>query len=202
MEGNKTNKPKKISTKKKERADSKSNKIKVAKAVLKSPLDSQAKIAEKAGVSVWTVNAKLNELHKEQWFIDLINERDSRTRILSDDFKKEINEDLLVRYIEKCWSSLSAMNKLEEYIKMILWDRDISRKIGTPRRYEVLSRANFKCQACGARPIADNDVELHIDHILPASLWWTTDIDNLQVLCADCNLSKSNLYNINHNIDG
>jgi len=31
-----------------------------------------------------------------------MNERDNRTRILSEEFKKEISEELLVRYIEKC----------------------------------------------------------------------------------------------------
>ena len=50
---------------KRERADSKSNTVKVAKEVLKNPLKTQREIAEEAWVSVGTVNAKLNSLEQE-----------------------------------------------------------------------------------------------------------------------------------------
>lgn len=56
---------KKKSKKKKERNDSKSNTLKVAKVAMKEPLLSQKQIAKKAWVSVWTVNAKLNCLESD-----------------------------------------------------------------------------------------------------------------------------------------
>lgn len=60
-------------------------------------------------------------------------------------------------------------------------------------RYFVLKRDGGKCVLCG-RGAKDN-VVLHIDHIKPASLYPELyyDIDNLQTLCQDCNLGKSNL---------
>jgi hypothetical protein len=56
-------------------------------------------------------------------------------------------------------------------------------------KYAVLKRDNRTCQLCGAKA---PDVELHIDHIVPLSKGGTTTLDNLQVLCADCNLGKGN----------
>jgi 5-methylcytosine-specific restriction endonuclease McrA len=37
-------------------------------------------------------------------------------------------------------------------------------------------------------------VTLHVDHILPRSIYpeFALDIQNLQILCEDCNLAKSN----------
>jgi hypothetical protein len=73
-----------------------------------------------------------------------------------------------------------------------------SRGIEKTLRYAVLMKAGFKCQACGAKPLPDNDVSLHIDHILPKSMGGSDLEQNLQVLCADCNLSKSNCFAYDH----
>ena len=68
-----------------------------------------------------------------------------------------------------------------------------SRKISDKLRYQVLKRDNFKCCACGASPAKDPSVELHIDHIIPYSKGGENTIDNLQTLCAKCNLGKSDM---------
>ena len=60
-------------------------------------------------------------------------------------------------------------------------------------RFKVLQRDNFRCQACGASPALDPSVCLHVDHIVPWSDSGETTLDNLQTLCADCNLGKGNL---------
>lgn len=60
-------------------------------------------------------------------------------------------------------------------------------------RWRVLQRDRFKCCACGASPSDDASVELHVDHITPWSKGGSTVIENLQTLCAKCNLGKSNL---------
>ena len=75
------------------------------------------------------------------------------------------------------------------------------RKISDTTRYAVLERAGFKCQCCGSKPLKNNDVILHIDHIIPHSLGGSDNVDNLQVLCDKCNLSKQNKFIINHNIN-
>lgn len=76
-----------------------------------------------------------------------------------------------------------------------------SRYINKSTRYAVMERAGFKCQCCGAKPTKDNDVTLHIDHIIPFSLGGSNDLNSLQVLCNKCNCSKNNKWIINHNDD-
>jgi ATP adenylyltransferase len=58
-------------------------------------------------------------------------------------------------------------------------------------RYDVLKR-DRKCVLCGAIPSADNDVHLHVDHVTPRSKGGSNDFENLQTLCSECNLGKSN----------
>jgi ribosomal protein L24 len=64
-------------------------------------------------------------------------------------------------------------------------------------RYRVLKRDNFACLCCGSSRI--NGVTLHVDHIKPRSKYPELELDysNLQTLCANCNIGKSNLYEDN-----
>lgn len=59
-------------------------------------------------------------------------------------------------------------------------------------RYDVLKEQGAKCQLCGRG--RKHDIVLHCDHIMPLSKDWSKrlDKDNIQVLCDDCNLGKSN----------
>lgn len=59
-------------------------------------------------------------------------------------------------------------------------------------RYKALVKHGAACQCCGAT--RTNGVRIHVDHIKPRSKWPSLqlDINNLQVLCEDCNLGKSN----------
>ncbi len=61
-------------------------------------------------------------------------------------------------------------------------------------RYPILRKFNFMCLACGHGPRPGSP--LHVDHIKPRSKYpeLELDPDNLQVLCQDCNLSKSNHF--------
>jgi len=100
--------------------------------------------------------------------------------------KNEINS--LLKQIEE----LKAKN-IPEKKKIIsktthwLYDSDRWKAL----RYDVFKRFGFKCLACNA-----TNVELHIDHIVPVSKDRSKafEIENLQVLCRDCNLSKSNKH--------
>ncbi len=69
-------------------------------------------------------------------------------------------------------------------------------KIELALRHKVLTRDNFKCVACGASPANDPKVRLHIDHATPRALGGKTDYDNLQTLCAPCNLRKATLEEV------
>jgi hypothetical protein len=68
-----------------------------------------------------------------------------------------------------------------------------SRNINMRMRFKVLKRDNFKCCSCGASPAKDQTVELHVDHIIPWAKGGETEIDNLQTLCSNCNLGKSDI---------
>ncbi len=59
-------------------------------------------------------------------------------------------------------------------------------------RYQALLKASGMCQCCGARPMKGK--ALHVDHIKPRSKFpeLQLSVSNLQVLCEDCNLGKSN----------
>jgi len=57
-------------------------------------------------------------------------------------------------------------------------------------RLEVLKRDHFRCVFCGRSPATENGVVLHVDHKLPFAKGGKTAIENLQCLCADCNLGK------------
>ena len=59
-------------------------------------------------------------------------------------------------------------------------------------RYIALRQSEGKCTLCGAS--AKDGVQVHIDHIVPRSIDRSKelDIENLQALCSDCNIGKSN----------
>lgn len=67
------------------------------------------------------------------------------------------------------------------------------RKTNIPRglRHEVFKRDNYTCVECGARK--SDGATLHIDHKIPVSKGGTDELDNLQTLCSDCNLNKSDV---------
>lgn len=57
-------------------------------------------------------------------------------------------------------------------------------------RYKALRQHGGCCQCCGNRAMPGNP--LHVDHIKPRSKYpeLELELNNLQVLCADCNLGK------------
>jgi hypothetical protein len=68
-----------------------------------------------------------------------------------------------------------------------------SRNINLRMRFRVMRRDRFTCVACGRSPAKDPTVELHIDHIVAWSKGGEATLENLQTLCAECNLGKSDL---------
>ena len=70
-----------------------------------------------------------------------------------------------------------------------------SREPNMRLRYQVLLRDNLTCCICGKSRAKGDNIELHIDHIIPWSKGGETTLDNLQTLCSDCNLGKSNILN-------
>jgi len=69
-----------------------------------------------------------------------------------------------------------------------------SRNVPLSIRVKVLDRDNYKCILCGRSPATNIGVRLHIDHKIPFSKGGKSAIDNLQTLCQDCNLGKSDEF--------
>lgn len=61
-------------------------------------------------------------------------------------------------------------------------------------RYLALERLGNTCQACGVT--ARKGKPVHVDHIKPRSYYpeLALNINNLQILCEDCNIGKSNRF--------
>jgi len=61
-------------------------------------------------------------------------------------------------------------------------------------RFQALERYGRRCMSCGRG--LEHGIVLHVDHIKPRSKYPELELspDNVQILCEDCNLGKSNLY--------
>ncbi len=68
-----------------------------------------------------------------------------------------------------------------------------SRDVNLRMRFNVMKRDGFKCCFCGRSPATTVNLELQVDHIVPWSKGGESVISNLQTLCKDCNLGKSNI---------
>lgn len=69
--------------------------------------------------------------------------------------------------------------------------RFIDKPITKSLRFEILKRDNYKCRICGNSPSVNPEIILHIDHIIPVKKGGRTVYSNLQTLCSECNLGKS-----------
>lgn len=58
------------------------------------------------------------------------------------------------------------------------------------RRWQVFQRDGWKCLACGKS--SHDGVILHVDHIIPRSKGGPDTFENLQTLCWECNIGRSN----------
>lgn len=113
---------------------------------------------------------------------------------------KKLNKAIRLLYGNRFDKSVSANRMLYVYwwenIANISGDLDsvVNNKnfYRTPEwkdlRFRVLRMYGTACMKCG------NPDEPHVDHIKPKSLYphLALNINNLQVLCKDCNLDKSN----------
>ena len=97
-----------------------------------------------------------------------------------------LNQNIIFLPVKKYYIPTSENKSLNDTHKT---SRDINLRL----RFLVMKRDNFKCCICGRSPATTPGLELHIDHIKPWSKGGETVINNLQTLCQDCNLGKSNL---------
>lgn len=100
---------------------------------------------------------------------------------------RTVNDKILFIY-EQIFGNLpepspSKTKKSDEFLRSYQW-----RKL----RYKVLTKYGSRCMCCGLTP--DDGVKIHVDHIKPRSKFpeLSLDINNLQILCEQCNHGKSN----------
>lgn len=109
-------------------------------------------------------------------------------------FKKEFKKkEKMKRIQEKAKKNIERRNWSEYHIKT----REFYSSSEWKRlRYIILKEQGGRCQCCGRS--AKDGVVLHVDHIVPLSKDWSKRLDknNLQILCEDCNLGKSNTDSI------
>jgi 5-methylcytosine-specific restriction endonuclease McrA len=56
-----------------------------------------------------------------------------------------------------------------------------------------MRRDDFKCRICGRSPATHPGLVLHVDHVEAWSKGGSTVMENLQTLCEQDNIGKSNL---------
>lgn len=131
-----------------------------------------------------------SEAYKRNWV------GDSALDDVDHDIKKIKQRKAALQLVAEYRSAVLNLNGLTEPT-VSHGDKDKFYKSGQWQRlrYKVLSKSSMSCALCGAR--RSDGAELHVDHIEPRSLRpdLELDADNLQVLCKDCNLGKSNLDN-------
>jgi 5-methylcytosine-specific restriction endonuclease McrA len=92
------------------------------------------------------------------------------------------------------WKSGMSVRDIQSESKMLGSVEPIEGKakrgISLALRYEVLKRDHFRCVLCGRSPAVNPGVILHVDHNVPWSKGGETVIENLQILCSECNLGK------------
>jgi len=185
---------------KKPRVDKRKNVWKVAEILAKNPNKTEREIAKEAGVSNWTAHNAKKELLKSWKLDEFIEAYEKQQRILCDDIKDTICDEILWKFVTLCWSKSEATRQIENFLFISIEWMDRKRKTLTnTTRYKILHNSWFKCQACWEKPKPTNEVVLHIDHIVPFSLWWLDVMENYQVLCWQCNCSKNNSFIYNHN---
>lgn len=90
--------------------------------------------------------------------------------------------------IAECEARITAFNEARG---KTIWEhrRRGHRPIPGSTRYQVLSRAKFRCELCG---VSADEKALEVDHIFPKSLGGKDDLSNYQALCFSCNSAKRN----------
>jgi diadenosine tetraphosphate (Ap4A) HIT family hydrolase/5-methylcytosine-specific restriction endonuclease McrA len=82
--------------------------------------------------------------------------------------------------------------KVDSYIQKrgdAIWQhrRNNRQPVSGSVRYQVLKRAQFRCELCG---ISANEKALEVDHIVPKNSGGVDSINNYQALCYSCNATK------------
>ena len=96
---------------------------------------------------------------------------------------------MVVRNICHCSLPEEDISWMTGCIKAFFQKGDSRKQLSREEKKQLLHKQNNRCAICGA-PI--NEKSIQIDHIIPWDYVGDKLNDNLQGLCSDCNLTKSN----------
>lgn len=87
------------------------------------------------------------------------------------------------------WGPYPELPRHENEAPPAFQEKAIERAKMTPQlRYEIIKRDGYRCRACGFS--VQDGARLHVDHIIAVANGGKTKKDNLQTLCAACNIGK------------
>ena len=96
---------------------------------------------------------------------------------------------MVVQSICHCSLTEEDISWVTSCIKAFFQKGDSRKQISRDEKKQLLRKQNDRCAICGA-PIDEKNA--HIDHIIPWDFVGDNLRDNLQGLCPNCNLTKSN----------
>ena len=121
---------------------------------------------------------------KTEFYISVIlintNRNDFQHASKTDAFNSEEIKDIIIR--------LGYKNG-DFYLDEEIWQaicRVERGRVSNKMRFSIYERDGHRCKKCGSR------YDLEIDHIFPVSKGGKSTYENLQTLCHDCNIKKSN----------
>lgn len=110
-------------------------------------------------------------------------------------FLKE-HKEVLRRWCQENWKPKKKIFKKQDYRPIAGIDVKTDSFLQTYEwrrvRMEALKKYGPRCQCCGATPATG--AVMNVDHIKPRKLFpqLALDVDNLQILCHECNHGKGN----------
>ena len=108
-----------------------------------------------------------------------------------EEFVKYINGEVVYKEIDK--KDSPQENSIKPSTNNVkLKNRKTPREPSNRLKVQVLMRDGNRCRLCGVE-CNDGLHNIHFDHIIPWSKGGETVLENLQVLCSDCNLVKGNI---------
>lgn len=106
----------------------------------------------------------------------------------------QLLEKNILTYLEKYFPDKQESEKITdispENLSLIKIKAETKIKVLAGIRWQVFKKDNWKCVSCGRS--AEDNIILHVDHILPRSKGGRDEIGNFQTLCETCNIGKSN----------
>lgn len=107
-----------------------------------------------------------------------------------EEFVKYINGEVI--YEDAVPKPIRKENKVNQTTNKSTKSRRTPREPSNRLKVQVLMRDGNRCRLCGVE-CNDGLHNIHFDHITPWSKGGETTLDNLQVLCSECNLAKGDI---------